>query len=274
MSEARNIKLLLAYDGTCYAGWQRQNDLPTIQGVIEERLAVMTGETIVLHGAGRTDAGAHALGMVANFLTRKAIPCAGFIKGLNSMLPDDIRVLAAEEADKEFHARYSATGKCYVYNLTAGWLMMPAERLYSTLVPSPLDWERMRACLRLLVGRHDFSSFEATGSRDPENGNGLGAVREIYAAELCQDRRRSDKFKIVISGSGFLRHMVRNIAGTLVEAGQGKRTEEDFGLLLANRDRTKAGPTMPARGLFLKEVYYGDIKSTGENYGRINDPSG
>jgi tRNA pseudouridine38-40 synthase len=256
MNETRAIKLLLAYDGTRYAGWQRQKDLPTIQGVLEEKLAVMTGRPVVLHGAGRTDAGVHALGMVANFATPAVIPCSGFLKGLNSMLPADIRVLAAEETEQEFHARYSATGKCYFYNLTVGRVMMPAERFYSILIHPAPDWEKVRACLRMLVGRHDFSSFEATGSRDPDNENGLGAVREIHAAEVCPDGRQPEKFRIVISGNGFLRHMVRNIVGTVVEVGQGKRTEEDFRVLLKSRNRAAAGPTMPARGLFLKEVYY------------------
>jgi tRNA pseudouridine38-40 synthase len=256
MKDKRNIRLLLAYDGTNYAGWQRQKDLPTIQGVLEEKIAVITGHPAVLHGAGRTDAGVHALGMVANFATDAAIPCLGFRKGLNSMLPEDIRVLAVTEATKSFHSRFHATGKCYFYNLTIGEVLVPTERLYSANLRSPLIWEKLRACLALLVGRHDFASFEATGSRDPGYDGGLGAVREIFAAELHQDDRRPEKFRIMISGNGFLRHMVRNIVGTLVEVGQGRRSVNEFKNLIELRDRAAAGPTMPARGLFLKEVYY------------------
>jgi tRNA pseudouridine38-40 synthase len=257
MKDERNIRLLLAYDGTSYAGWQRQKDLATVQGALEEKIARMTGHPAVLHGAGRTDAGVHALGMVANFATNAAIPCSGFLKGLNSMLPEDIRILAVTEAAAGFHARYHATGKCYFYNLTIGEVLAPTERLYSAHLHSPLIWERVRACLSLLVGRHDFSSFEATGSRDLDIDGGLGAVREICRAEVRQDERRPGKFRMIISGNGFLRHMVRNIVGTLVEVGQGRRSVDDFRELMELRDRTAAGPTMPAKGLFLKEVYYG-----------------
>jgi tRNA pseudouridine38-40 synthase len=255
MIAARNIRLLLAYDGTAYAGWQRQKDLPTVQGFVEEKIAIMTGAPVVLHGAGRTDAGVHALGMVANFATEATIPCTGFVKGLNSLLPDDIRVLAATEASPDFHSRYNATGKCYVYNLTIGGVGLPTERLYSAHLPSPLHWEKVRSCLALLIGRHDFACFEASGSRDPDFKGGMGAVREIYAAE-AQQGHQPGSYRIMISGNGFLRHMVRNIVGTLVEVGQDRRSVDDFRKLIDLRDRAAAGPTMPARGLFLKEVYY------------------
>ncbi|MDA8164869.1 MAG: tRNA pseudouridine(38-40) synthase TruA [Desulfobacteraceae bacterium] len=256
MTGERNIRLLLAFDGTGYAGWQRQKDLPTVQGVLEEKIAVMTGGPVTLHGAGRTDAGVHALGMVANFATNSAIPCSGFFRGLNSLLPEDIRILNASEAPPDFHARFSATGKCYLYEMTMGEVPLPTERLYRTHLDHTLCLEEVRRCLDLLVGRHDFSSFEATGSRDPANGNGLGAVREIYAAALCHVPGGTEKLQVSISGNGFLRHMVRNIVGTLVEVGQGRRSVESFAHLFEIRDRSAAGPTMPAKGLFLKEVYY------------------
>ena len=256
MNGERNIRLLLAFDGTGYAGWQRQKELPTIQGVLEEKIAVMTNGPVTLHGAGRTDAGVHALGMVANFATSSPIPCPGFLKGLNSLLPEAIRVLDVTEAAADFHARYRATGKCYLYEVTFGEVPLPTERLYSTHLRQPLRLEKVRRCLELLVGRHDFSSFEATGSRDPDNGSGLGAVREIFAASVRRERGRTEKLQFSISGSGFLRHMVRNIVGTLVQVGQGKRSVESFAALFEIRDRAAAGPTMPARGLFLKEVYY------------------
>jgi tRNA pseudouridine38-40 synthase len=256
MNGVRNIRLLLAFDGTGYAGWQRQKELPTIQGVLEEKIGIMNGGPVTLHGAGRTDAGVHALGMVASFATGSSIPCLGFLKGLNSLLPEDVRILGVTEAAADFHARYSAIGKCYLYNVTIGEVPLPTERLYSTHLHQPLRLEAVRRCLGLLVGRHDFSSFEATGSRDPNNGSGLGAVREIQRADLLREEGRPERLRFLISGNGFLRHMVRNIVGTLVEVGQGKRTVEEFAGLFEVRDRSAAGPTMPARGLFLKEVYY------------------
>lgn len=252
----RNIKLVVAYDGTAYAGWQRQKAKPTIQGVLEEKIGVLTGESITLHGAGRTDAGVHALGMVANFQTPARIPVEGFRKGLNSLLPEDIKVREAAEVDADFHSRYSAIGKIYFYNISIGEIVLPTERLYRVRIGERFDYEPVKACLKILLGQHDFSSFEATGSRDTQQQHGRGAVREIFTAELVQDDSDPDKFRFIIAGDGFLRHMVRNIVGTLVEVGQGKRSTADFYAVLTARDRTVAGPTMPANGLFLQEVYY------------------
>lgn len=253
----RNLKLLLAYDGTAYAGWQRQKGAPTVQGVVEEKLALMTGQPVTLHGAGRTDAGVHARGMVANFHTESTIPAKGLRRGLNSMLADDIRVLAVAEAAPEFHARFSATGKAYRYCLTFEETLLPTERLYLARFPGPGDFDRMAACMPYLVGEHDFSSFEATGSRDLGQEGGRGAVRRIDIATIVRDAANGLRGEFCIAGNGFLRHMVRNIVGTLVEVGQGRRTPEEFGRLVAARDRTQAGPTAPAHGLFLEEVFYG-----------------
>ena len=252
----RNIKLVIAYDGTAYAGWQRQKTDPTVQGALEEKLAVLTGQPVTLHGAGRTDAGVHALGMTANFHTSSAIPPEGLRRGLNSMLADDIRILAAAEVAPEFHARYNAKGKVYLYNLSFDEVVLPTERLYLGNFPGTCEFERMAACLPLLVGEHDFASFEATGSRDLGQEEGRGAVRRMDTARLLPDRQNGRRAQFVIAGEGFLRHMVRNIVGTLVEVGQGKRSPEEFAELLAARDRTLAGPTAPAKGLFLKEVLY------------------
>ncbi len=253
MSE-RNIKLRLAYDGTNYVGWQRQRDQPTIQQILEEALARMTGERIVLHGAGRTDAGVHALAMIANFQTSAAIPLAAFERGLNSMLPPDIRILAAAEMPLAFHARFSASGKIYGYRFSTAPIMPPCERLYTAHFPGPCDPAAMRAAMPQLMGEHDFSSFEAAGSRPAEGRR--GAVRCIQRLELVEDGERPGNFEIIVAGDGFLRHMVRNIVGTLVEVGQGRRTPEEFGQLLAARNRILAGPTAPAHGLVLQEVFY------------------
>jgi len=255
----RNIKLTLAYDGTNYHGWQRQQGQGSIQGVVEERIARMTGENMPLHGAGRTDAGVHALGMVANFHTRSPIPCPGFWKGLNGLLPGDIRVLQVEEAAPEFHARYQALGKRYVYNISLGAVPLPTARLYTVHVAADLDLTAMQACLAQLVGRHDFTSFAAAGADYPVAGRAKGAIRRIFSAKLGSGGRSPAQISIELTGDGFLRHMVRNIVGTLLEVGRGRRPVADFQRVMAARSRPAAGPTAPAHGLFLMEVYYEEL---------------
>ena len=148
MSLVRNIKLVIAYDGTAYAGWQRQKVDPTIQGVLEEKIAVMTGESVIVHGAGRTDAGVHALGMVANFQTQAQVPVEGFRKGLNSLLPEDIRIRDVSEVGLDFHSRYSAIGKVYFYDISVGEFILPTERLYRERVGGEFDPEPVKSCLR------------------------------------------------------------------------------------------------------------------------------
>jgi len=252
----RNIRLLIAYDGTGYSGWQRQNDTATIQGHLEDRLATMTGAPVTLHGAGRTDAGVHALGMVANFNTQAKISAQGFHRGLNSLLPADIRILAVNEVKTTFHSRFDATGKTYRYDILTGRVLMPTERLYALHVPGPLDIDRIHACLRHLLGSHDFSSFEASGSREPGRSNSRGAVRTIYRAEFFPCSGRDDAWSFRFTGDGFLRHMVRNFVGTLIDAGAGKITPEEFLAIRRSRNRCQAGPTAPARALFLEKVFY------------------
>lgn len=254
MTADRNIKLLLAFDGTDYAGWQKQKEEKTIQGVLEDAIQVMTGSHACLHGAGRTDAGVHALGMAANFTTGVAIPCQGFVKGLNSLLPHDIRVLEAVEVAAGFHARRSARAKTYWYNLTSGPVQLPTERLYSAHTFAPLDSVAMEKGLAQVTGTHDFASFEASGSREQER-PGRGAVRTVFTASI-KEIGPNRCYRFVISGDGFLRHMVRNIVGTVLEVGQGRRRASEIAAILAACDRSAAGPTAPARGLFLKEVLY------------------
>lgn len=252
----RNIKLVIAYDGLGYVGWQRQNNQPTIQGVLEEKLAVMTVESLSIHGAGRTDAGVHALGMTANFHTESTISCDGFLRGLNSLLPLDIRVLEVSEAEPDFHARRSAKGKCYLYTISICPVQLPTERHYTVNLTGNFEIASVKKCLKALVGLHDFSSFEATGSRDVEFTAGRGAVREIYSADLEIVTNDPLILQIIIAGDGFLRHMVRNIVGTVIEVGQGKTSFSEFREIFHAKDRTLAGPTAPAKGLFLKEVFY------------------
>lgn len=258
----RNLRLLIAYDGGGYKGWQRQNNGPTIQETIESRLAVMTGSDITLHGAGRTDAGVHAIGMVANFATVSAIPCSGFTKGLNSMLPKDIRILHMEEAADDFHSRYSATGKTYCYSVFTGAIQLPTERLYTAHYQGRLDDQAVRQALGHILGTHDFTSFEATGSRDTADERCRGAVRTLFRAELSPHEQKKDTWLFTFTGDGFLRHMIRNLVGTLLYVGSGRITPDEFKAVLQNRDRTTAGPTAPAGGLALHAVHYQTVLPT------------
>lgn len=255
----RNIRLLIAFDGTRYNGWQRQENAPTIQEAIERKLAVMTASNVRLHGAGRTDAGVHALGMVANFRTRAAIPCQGFLHGLNSMLDPDIRILAADEADDLFHSRRSATGKTYRYHLCTGKVQSPLERLYAAHYPMRFDAGAIRMALSHIAGTHDFSSFEGSGSRDPARIGGRGAVRTIFRADLQPGPGRTEAWFFRFTGDGFLRHMVRNLVGTLLMVGKGTMSPDGFRAVCRGHDRRLAGPTAPARGLVLEQVFYEPI---------------
>ena len=250
----RTIKLLIGYDGTGFSGWQRQRHDRTIQGEIESRLTVMTTEDIHLHGAGRTDAGVHAEGMVAHFRTHSSISCEIILRGLNSMLPGAIRIYHAEEVAPSFHARFSATGKQYQYSVFTGRIQPPHLRLYTLHVTSPLDFDAMRECLKLLEGTHDFSSFENSGSRDKSDCSGRGAVRTICEAVIREIT--PELFAFQFTGDGFLRNMVRNLVGSLLDAGRRSITPGDFARILDAKNRTLAGPTASAHGLQLKEVFY------------------
>jgi tRNA pseudouridine38-40 synthase len=250
----RNIKLLISYDGTDFSGWQRQRHDCTIQGEIEQRLSLMTREKIDLHGAGRTDAGVHAEGMVAHFATSSAIPCPDFLRGLNSMLPGAIRIFGVDDVDQNFHARYSATGKRYQYKIFTGKIQPPQLRLYSLHVSCELHLVSVIRCLKLLEGTHDFASFENSGSRDKSICSGRGSVRTIFKAELIEE----PPFQLIFqfTGDGFLRNMIRNLVGTLLDVGKEKLSVEEFLNILKAKDRTMAAATAPAHGLFLKEVLY------------------
>lgn len=254
MSTTRNIRLVIGYDGSDYCGWQRQSNGRSIQGEIEALLARMTREEVDLHGAGRTDAGVHADGMVAHFHTAARISPTDFRRGLNAMLPGAIRVFAAEYVDASFHARFSAIGKEYRYEIFHGPIQPPRLRRYSLHVSGPLDLEGISSCLDLLQGTHDFSSFENTGTRDKSKVSGRGAVRTIHEARLVRDG--GNGLTLHFQGDGFLRNMIRNLVGTLLEAGRGKISPQEFAVILDAKDRTAAGPTAPAHGLCLTRVIY------------------
>ncbi len=251
---SRNIRLLVSYDGTDFSGWQRQRHDPTIQGEIERCLSLMTREKIDLHGAGRTDAGVHAEGMVAHFATKSGITCHNFLRGLNSMLPGAIRILDLNEADPDFHSRFSAIGKRYQYKIYTGKIQPPQKRLYSLHINCDLYLPAIKQCMDLLEGTHDFASFENSGSRDKSICKGRGSIRTIYKAELIEE----PPFMLVFqfTGDGFLRNMIRNLVGTLLEAGRKKLSVEEFVEILRSKDRTMAAAKAPAHGLCLKEVLY------------------
>lgn len=250
----RRIRLLIGYDGTDYSGWQRQNNAPSIQEEIERCLATMTQEDIFLHGAGRTDAGVHAMGMVAHFDTTSQITEADFLRGLNSMLPGAIRIFSSLTCQADFHARFCASGKRYHYNLFTGLIQPPDRRLYSLHLVKPLDLQAIDAALCHLIGEHDFSSFENTGSRDKTVTTGRGAVRKLFQASLLRKSETELVFEFV--GDGFLKNMVRNLVGTLIEVGRGKISPLEFKEILHAKNRSAAGPTAAAHGLYLKEVLY------------------
>jgi tRNA pseudouridine38-40 synthase len=253
----RNVRLLIAYDGSSYHGWQRQNQgESTIQAELEKRLTHLCNEPITLHGAGRTDAGVHALGMVAHFHTTTTVPVATFFMGLNSMLPKDIRILGAEEAASDFHSRYSALAKTYRYDFFSGTMQLPSSRLYRAHCPGPFAPERLQEALELLIGTHDFSSFERSGSRDKNATAGRGAIRTLSHVSCFPLLASADCWSIRVTGDGFLRQMVRILAGTLIEIGQEKRLPEKLTEILEARDRAAAGPTAPACGLFLEKIHY------------------
>ena len=244
----KNIKLILAYDGSCYHGWQRQRNDVTIQGVIEEKIRIMFGEPVNLIASGRTDAGVHAVNQVCNFRTRSDIGPDAVKKGLNSLLPDDIFVKDAGYVSLEFHARYSARSKIYEYRILNQEDPDIFLRGFIWHIRVPLRTEEMAICLSLLEGRHDFSSFRSSGSANTD------PVRSITRAELHGDR--GGLLRLEIEADGFLRHMVRNIVGTVVEVGMGKTTLDGFKTLFESKDRRSAGVKAPPHGLFLMEVRY------------------
>ena len=244
----RNIKLIIEYDGSAYHGWQRQaNAYPTIQQILEDKLEILTGDKTVLRSAGRTDAGVHAMNQVATFWTSSSIPSRNVLLGLNSMLPPDIVIKSAEEVGPDFHPRYSAVSKVYLYRVLNRPTRSGLHGRYSWFVPGRLDLEAMRQTAPMVRGLHDFSSFCAANS-DTE-----GTEREVIDLSL---ERCKEFIHFTVEATGFLKYMVRNLVGTLIYVGKGKFTPEDFQKILEAKDRTLAGPTAPPQGLFLKEVKY------------------
>ena len=257
----RNLKLTLAYDGTEFAGWQVQPDASTIQGTLASAIGRLTGENVLPQGSGRTDAGVHALAQVATFSLASPIPAENLVKALNGILPATIRVLAAAETPAEFHARKSARGKTYRYRMYRAEICPPFLARYVWHYPYPLNEDAMQKAAGLVTGEHDFTSFAAV---DPETANHEGHgeppgraeksnVREIFSSAW---QRAGEEFVYAVRGSGFLHHMVRNLVGTFLLVGKETLAPADVTRILLGRDRSAAGSTAPARGLYLVGVEY------------------
>ena len=257
-----NIKLTLAYDGTDFSGWQMQPGQPTIQGTLTAVLEKLTQHRLMIRAAGRTDAGVHATGQVANFETHSELSPSEFQRALNALLPHSIRVVAAEQVGPHFHARWDALAKTYRYRIFRGRVVPPFLWRYVQHDPYPLDYAAMAAAARRFEGEHDFASFAAsTGSEKDDRERTM--TRLIYRSEVLRDAGEesatsAEEWIYVVRGKSFLRYMVRKIMGTLVEVGRGKLRPEDIPKLFEMRDRSKSGPTMPPRGLCLAAVEYPD----------------
>jgi len=260
--DCRTLKLTVQYDGTNYVGWQRQAEGVSIQALLEEALEPFEGAPITVHGAGRTDAGVHALAQVASVRTRTKHGVGTLGRALNAVLPGDVRVLAVEDAAPGFHARFDAVSKTYAYRIANVSVVSAFEQRYVWHVPGRLDVEEMRRGAQVLVGRHDFAAFQSSG------GEVESTERTIHSIEVGSDRGQTGvrpgsdpgltppALTVTVTGDGFLRHMVRTIAGTLVDVGLGRWPARYVGDILASRDRRRAGRTAPASGLFLVRVEY------------------
>jgi len=284
------FRITLAYDGTDFVGWQRQASGVSIQGLIEDALRTLDGRDVGVTGAGRTDAGVHALGQVADFTIAREFGPDAVVRALNAHLPHAVRVLTAEEAPPMCHPRFGARTKTYRYRLWNGDVMSPFERRYAWHVPGPLDVEAMGAAARIFEGRHDFAAFQATGSsvattereilasrisvlRIADCGLRIGmrtgeeSAFESAIESTIESAIRNPQSAILlcydVTGTGFLRHMVRIIVGSLVEIGRGRQPVEWISGVIASRNRTTAGPTAPPDGLFLVRVEYADALAAG-----------
>ncbi len=246
----RNLKIALQYDGTEYVGWQRQGSGTSIQLLLENAIAPIEGDRVTVHGAGRTDAGVHAVGQIASVSLSAAIDPATLGRALNAALPRDVRVVAVEEAAPEFHARFSATGKVYEYRIVNAPVVSPFIHRYVWHVPQPLHVVAMREAAKALEGLHDFAAFQGAGSP-------VASTTRTIRSISWHDGDSYDRPLVMrIEGDGFLRHMVRNMVGTLVEVGLGRWPPARAAEILESRDRSRAGPTAPPQGLCLVRVLY------------------
>ena len=249
----RNLKLILAYDGTDFSGWQVQPGLPTIQGTLASAIGRITGENVLPQGSGRTDAGVHALAQVATFTTESVIPAENLITALNDILPATIRVMETAEVPLDFHARKSARAKTYRYRIYRGAICAPFLARYVWHYPYPLDEERMIQFAGQIEGEHDFTSFAAVDPERQEEQEFRLNVRKIFSSRW---RRDADELIYEVRGNGFLHHMVRNLVGTFILVGKKTIKGEDLQRILEAKNRSAAGATAPASGLYLASVEY------------------
>ena len=243
----KNIKLVIEYDGKEFNGWQKQPNKLNIQGEIEKAIFEITGEEVNLIASGRTDAGVHAFGQVANFNTETKLPIEKIAKAINSKLKKSIVIKSAEEVDEQFHSRYSVHSKTYRYIINNSENGTAIYRDLEYHYPFKLDAEKMNEAIKYFEGEHDFKGFKASGT------SSKSSVRTIYEGTVWRD---GDRINIEITGNGFLYNMVRIIAGTLLEVGEGKITPEEIPNIINSQDRKKAGRTLPAKGLYLMKVEY------------------
>ena len=259
----RNLKLILSYDGAEFAGWQVQPGRTTVQGALASAIGRLSGENVLPQGSGRTDAGVHALAQVASFWTASVIPAENWVRALNDILPASIRVLEVTEAAPEFHARTSARAKTYRYRIYRGAICPPFLARYVWHYPYPLEESAMVAAAGVIVGEHDFTSFAAV---DPERVERMAAGEDVQTSNIRTTNvrtifssrwsREGEELIYTVRGSGFLHHMVRNLVGTFLLMGKGTVSLEDLRRILDARERTAAGPTAPASGLYLVAVEY------------------
>lgn len=249
----RNLKLILAYDGAEFSGWQVQPDAVTVQGTLASIIGRITGEKVLPQGSGRTDAGVHALAQVVTFVTESSVPTRNFLKALNDLLPASVRVLDVEEMPSEFHARHSAKAKNYRYRIFRGAICPPFLARYVWHYPYPLDEQAMVRAAELVVGEKDFTSFAAV---DPERGREGEPVSNVRTILSSSWDRRGEELIYEVRGSGFLHHMVRNLVGTFLLVGRRTLQVEDVTRILEERNRSAAGATAPASGLYLVNVEY------------------
>jgi tRNA pseudouridine38-40 synthase len=249
----RNLKLILSYDGSDFAGWQVQPDAVTVQGTLATAIGRISGEKVLPQGSGRTDAGVHALAQVVTFVTESSVPTANFVKALNDVLPVSVRVLEVEEAAADFHARKSARAKTYRYRIYRAAICPPFLARYAWHYPYPLDERAMVRAAGLVEGEHDFTSFAAVDPERVQEGVPVSNVRGIFSSSW---ERQGDEFVYTVKGSGFLHHMVRNLVGTFILVGKGTLRAEDITRILEARNRSAAGATAPASGLYLVGVEY------------------